>query len=67
MGKPHLRRHFLANQASCLQSIPFAAAGKPDDSGIATTHNLLAFTGWNEDAQVGCREFTFQFCQKKCF
>lgn len=54
MGKPHLSRHFLASRASCLISIPFAAAGQPDDeTGLATTHNLLAFTGWNEDAQVG--------------
>ncbi|KAG7674832.1 hypothetical protein Ndes2526B_g07672 [Nannochloris sp. 'desiccata'] len=51
MGKPHLSRHFLASRASCLISIPFAAAGQPDEAGIATTHNLLAFTGWNEDAQ----------------
>ena len=53
MGKPHLSRHFLASRASCLASIPFAAAGLPDETGIATTHNLIAFTGWNEDAQVG--------------
>ena len=52
MGKPHLSRHFLGCQASSLVSIPFAAAGEPDESGIATTHNLLAFAGWNEDAQV---------------
>lgn len=53
MGKPHLSRHFLASRASCLTSIAFAAAGQPDETGLATTHNLLAFTGWNEDAQVG--------------
>jgi hypothetical protein len=55
MGKPHLSRHFLASRASCLALINFAAAGKSDEIGIATTHNLLAFTGWNEDAQVGFR------------
>ena len=55
MGKPHLSRHFLASCANCLASIQFAAAGQPDETGIATTHNLLAFTGWNEDAQVGLK------------
>lgn len=52
MGKPHLSRHFLACRASSLISIPFAAAGEPDELGVATAHNLLAFAGWNEDAQV---------------
>ena len=55
MGKPHLSRHFLASRASCVASIPFAAAGQPDETGVATTHNVLAFTGWNDDAQVDDR------------
>ena len=52
MGKPFLSRHFLAEQASCLAGIPFAAAGAAEE-GVATTHNLLALGTWCQDAQVG--------------
>lgn len=52
VGKPFLSRHFLAEQASSVASIPFAAAGAADEQGVAATHNLLALGTWSEDAQV---------------
>jgi hypothetical protein len=52
MGKPFLSRHSLSEQASCLASVPFAAAGAADEDGVATTHNLLALGTWSEDTQV---------------
>ena len=52
MGRPFLSRHFLSEQASCLASVPFAAAGAADEDGVATTHNLLALGTWSEDTQV---------------
>ena len=52
MGKPFLSRHFLSEQASCLASVPFAAAGAADEDGVSTTHNLLALGTWSEDTQV---------------
>jgi hypothetical protein len=51
MPAPFLSRHFLAEQASCVAQVPFAAAGAAED-GVAITHNLLAMGTWCEDAQV---------------
>lgn len=51
MGKPFLSRHFLGEQADCLQALPFAAPGAAE-GGVATAHNLLALGTWSEDAQV---------------
>ena len=59
MPKPHLSRHFLAASASSLVTIPFAPAGQPDERGLATNHNLIAFAGWNEDAQVSHHVLNF--------
>ncbi|KAI3428409.1 hypothetical protein D9Q98_007236 [Chlorella vulgaris] len=50
MPAPFLSRHFLAEQASCVAQVPFAAAGAAED-GVAITHNLLAMGTWCEDAQ----------------
>jgi len=52
MGKSYLSRHFVGGRATSLASIPFAAAGQVDAAGISTTHNVLAYAGWNEDLQV---------------
>lgn len=51
MGKPFLSRHFLGEQASCLATVPFPAAGAAED-GVQLQHNLLAMGTWSEDAQV---------------
>ena len=42
----------MATRASCLAPLPFAPAGQADETGIATTHNIIATAGWSEDAQV---------------
>jgi hypothetical protein len=47
-----MSRHFVGSIGRAICSIPFAAGGQPDASGLSSTHNILALGSWNDDSQV---------------
>jgi hypothetical protein len=47
MKKPHISRHFLGAQGTCVRLIPFAPRGSDN-----VAHKIVTVGAWNQDAEV---------------